>query len=321
MATAVEPGPAPAAPGKPLGLPMASLVGAAYVLAALAVVFYAVPVAWQQVAGAFGSNTVLRATALVAVQIASVAALVWFGAKLAGDSPPKGVRGGIFLMISYAWAAFFIVRAFALNLDGTAGQIVAAAVLMLAVYLALRFFTGRTGARWMVALEEMGWFSTAAYKPSLGRLARRLTTLGLGLVGVSGVLSLSAQGALPDNWVLEMPFGVGPLTVLGDARTAIPVLLLAVTGWVAYRAVHIPDFAEFLIATEAEMNKVSWSTKKRLAQDTVVVLVTTVIMTLFLLAVDLFWGWLLSRNTVGVLPPPVADKDKGDRGTIREQKW
>ena len=42
--------------------------------------------------------------------------------------------------------------------------------------------------------------------------------------------------------------------------------------------------------------------KKRLAQDTVVVLMTTLLMTLFLLVVDLFWGWLLSRAVVGVLP-------------------
>jgi len=57
-----------------------------------------------------------------------------------------------------------------------------------------------------------------------------------------------------------------------------------------------------LIATEAEMNKVSWSTRRRLYQDTIVVLVTLAIMTLFLFVVDMFWGWLLSRSIVGVLP-------------------
>mgnify|MGYP003579247066 CR=1 FL=1 len=38
----------------------------------------------------------------------------------------------------------------------------------------------------------------------------------------------------------------------------------------------------------------SWSSRKRLVQDTIVVLVTVVLMTLFLLLVDMFWGWLLS---------------------------
>ena len=87
----------------------------------------------------------------------------------------------------------------------------------------------------------------------------------------------------------------------------------------AFRAVNVPDFAEFLIATEAEMNKVSWSTRKRLMQDTVVVLLTTLIMTLFLLVVDLFWGWLLSRQTVGVLPSRSSRPDKGAQ--VKEAKW
>jgi hypothetical protein len=50
-----------------------------------------------------------------------------------------------------------------------------------------------------------------------------------------------------------------------------------------------------------------------------VVLLTTLIMTLFLLVVDLFWGWLLSRQTVGVLPGRTTGADKA--GQVREAKW
>ena len=102
-------------------------------------------------------------------------------------------------------------------------------------------------------------------------------------------------------------------------RDVTPVALMALTLWVAWRAVNVPTFAEFLIATEAEMNKVSWSTRRQLAQDTVVVLLTTLILTLFLLVVDLFWGWLLSRNTVGVLPSRSTAAHKGQE--VQEQKW
>ena len=49
---------------------------------------------------------------------------------------------------------------------------------------------------------------------------------------------------------------------------------------------------------------------ERLGQDTVVVLVTTLLLTVFLLVVDLFWGWLLSRETVGVLPSRSATKER-----------
>jgi preprotein translocase SecE subunit len=320
MATAVEPSSAPSAPGKPVSLPIASLIGAVYVLAALAVVLYAVPAVWKDfVAPAFGASTMPSGALRFVVQLAAFFGLVWFGLKLAGAAPPKGVRGGVFLMIAAAVAIFLLARAFAVGIEGTAGQAVGAAVGLGLVFLAGRFFTGRAGERWMVGLEEQGWFSFAPYKRSLGVRVRRLTILGILLVGASGVYTLIFQGVLPEEWRLSMPGDLGPVTVLTDAKLLIPVVLILATLWVAFRAVNVPDFAEFLIATEAEMNKVSWSTRKRLMQDTVVVLVTTLIMTLFLLVVDLFWGWLLSRQTVGVLPGRVTTPEKGAH--VKESKW
>ncbi|MCE9564323.1 MAG: preprotein translocase subunit SecE [Planctomycetes bacterium] len=174
----------------------------------------------------------------------------------------------------------------------------------------------------MIAVEEQGWFSTAGYKKSLGVRARRLTILGILLLGGTGVYSLYFQGSLPTNWVLTLPFeNTSSVTILPDANIAIPVILLGLVLWCAWRSVNVPTFAEFLIATEAEMNKVSWSPKKRLAQDTVVVLTTTLLMALFLLLVDLFWGWLLSTNIVGVLPSRSGtEKDKAGKAEQRA-KW
>ena len=103
-------------------------------------------------------------------------------------------------------------------------------------------------------------------------------------------------------------------------RRAVPILLALLTLWLGWRLVNVPTFAEFLIATEAEMNKVSWTPKRRLAQDTVVVLTTTLILALFLLVVDLFWGWLLSRETVGVLPAKPTNQDKGGKAA-QQAKW
>jgi preprotein translocase SecE subunit len=81
----------------------------------------------------------------------------------------------------------------------------------------------------------------------------------------------------------------------------LPLLLAACTLWLAYRIVHYPAFADFLIATEAELNKVSWTTRKRLVQDTIVVLTTMLFLTLFLFVVDLVWFKLLSAPWIGVL--------------------
>ena len=69
----------------------------------------------------------------------------------------------------------------------------------------------------------------------------------------------------------------------------VPLLILAGSIWLAWRVVNLPVFADFLIATEAELNKVSWTTRKRLVQDTIVVLVTVVLMAVFLFAMDLVW--------------------------------
>lgn len=315
MATAVEPSSAPSAPGKAMSLPVASLIGAVYILAALAVVFYAVPMLWG---GTTGAETPTEVAGHIALQGAVLVGLLWFGTKLTADAP-KGVRGGMFLMVSAAFVVFFMARAFAVGIEGPIGQILAAVVGLTIIFGFVRFFTGRTGERWMVTLEEQGWFSAAQYKRSLGLRVRRLTILGILIVGGTGAWSLWSQGILPDRWTLAMPSDMNPITVLTDAKYLIPLLIAAVTLWIAFRAVNVPDFAEFLIATEAEMNKVSWSSRKRLMQDTVVVLLTTLIMTLFLLAVDLFWGWLLSRQTVGVLPSRATNPDKA--GQVREAKW
>ena len=317
MATAVEPGSQPRTPSVPVGLPLASVLGAIYVVASIAITFYLAPAFWDEnIAPHVGfANILLRPL----VQLAALVVLVWFGRSLLGDNPPKGVHGGIFLVISWAITIFFLWRAVALNIEGTPGLIAAGVVALFLLYLALRFFTGSRGENWSIALEEQGWFSTAGYKRSLGLRVRRLTVLGILLLGGSGVYSLMFQGTLPKDWVLELPFdNPSSVTVLPDAQYVVPGLLLALTIWFAWRAVNVPTFAEFLIATEAEMKKVSWTSKKRLAQDTVVVLTTTLLLTLFLLIVDLFWGWLLSREVINVLPGRSTLKETEQ---VQKAKW
>ena len=78
-------------------------------------------------------------------------------------------------------------------------MIATAVVAGLLLFGAAEFFTGRAGAGWMVALEEHGWFSAHQYKRSLGVRVRRLTILGILIVGGSGAYSLWSQGVLPDR--------------------------------------------------------------------------------------------------------------------------
>jgi preprotein translocase SecE subunit len=108
------------------------------------------------------------------------------------------------------------------------------------------------------------------------------------------------------------------MTLVPHVRFVVPLLLLAGVIWLAWRIVNLPTFADFLIATDAELNKVSWTPRKRLVQDTIVVLVATLLITLYLLFADVVWSWLLTR--VGVLR--MSDKDRS--GEIRpdeDQPW
>ncbi len=94
---------------------------------------------------------------------------------------------------------------------------------------------------------------------------------------------------------------------------------MALALWLAWRVVNMPTFADFLIATEAELNKVSWTTQRRLAQDTVVVLATVVLMAVFLFTTDYFWKTVLSWKPIGVLHIP---EDAGKtKEKLENKKW
>jgi preprotein translocase subunit SecE len=125
-------------------------------------------------------------------------------------------------------------------------------------------------------------FHLGLYKPSQGRLVRRVTWAALAIAVALGAWRLSYY---------LMPYGQ-------VWQYAVPTLLLAVGVWVAFRAVNLPRFADFLIAVEAELNKVSWPSRGELFRSTVVVLITIVILTVVLFAYDLFWGGLLRALNV-----------------------
>jgi preprotein translocase subunit SecE len=131
-------------------------------------------------------------------------------------------------------------------------------------------------------------FSLDVYKRTQGRLMRSLTVAGIGLFLAWGLKALSAQLVASNE---------GPIVSYG-----IPALLLAMFGWLLFRVYNWPRFADFLIATEAEMAKVSWSSKDELKRATVVVLLTLFILSGFLFTVDGVWSWFLEK--IGVLQIP-----------------
>jgi len=310
MATAVTPSVEFKAPNTVLQLLIASAIGAAFVLAGIVVAAYVVPMLWA------GSTTMGTPIFRLVSQFVAAGAIIAVGAVLAGANPPRGYRGGVFLVTAAVITLFFVVRAVGLNTEGTDyGLPVTLVTLGVLLGAAFKLLTSPRAERWMFALEEQGWFHVYNYKKTQGLKLRRYTLLGLLIILWSGVYTLVSHSTLgTGDWSLSIPFLNKSFVVITEIQSAVPVLLAVLAGWFAWRAVNVPNFADFLIATEAEMNKVSWSTRKRLTQDTIVVLVTVALLTAFLLVVDLFWGWLLSRELVGVLPP----KSKTPAGVVAD---
>ena len=315
-----------------LRLLVAGLAGALYVLGSVAVVFYGVPELWgvgttpwlQPQVGEF-----MDAGLRLLAEVAAAALLIVFGMRIAGSHPPHGIRGGIFIGISLIFTLFFCLRAVGMIVQRIPtegfgvqmGEFLQLAINGALIYLCFRLLRPRTYSRWSIAVEDQGWFSSHAYKRNQGQRVRRLTMLGLLLLGGSGVYTLLQTHYLitaPTNWTVSIPFAAGAeVMLLPDIRFTIPLLLAGLSLWLSWRIVNFPTFADFLIATEAEMNKVSWTPRKRLFQDTIVVLSTVVILTVFLLLVDLFWGAILSSRYIGVLPSGNVTKTQ----TNEQARW
>ncbi|MCO8120220.1 preprotein translocase subunit SecE [Stieleria sp. TO1_6] len=115
----------------------------------------------------------------------------------------------------------------------------------------------------------------AVYKPNQGRIVRQLTALAIWLIVALGVWRLYAT--LTDS-TSNMVVAVG-----------IPAALLLAGLWIGYRLINWPRFADFLIAVEAEMKKVTWPSRDEVKRASVVVIVTIAILAISLFLFDVFW--------------------------------
>ena len=115
------------------------------------------------------------------------------------------------------------------------------------------------------------------YRKNQGRWTR------LGTVGGAGILIIAGVWY---TWN-ELPVG------LGLFRAIIPLVIMLACFYVLLRVVNSKKPADFMIATEGEMKKVSWSSKKEIIGSTKVVIVTLLLMGLVLFSVDLFFKILM----------------------------
>lgn len=121
------------------------------------------------------------------------------------------------------------------------------------------------------------FFQVGIYKRSQGRIARQVTWGALFVV-----IGLGA-------WRLhDFLIDYGP-----KVQLTVPTVVLVVGAWVSYRLVNMPAFADFLIAVEAEMNKVSWPTVGELWRSLLVVLFSIIFLVAVLYLFDSLWTLVL----------------------------
>jgi len=92
-------------------------------------------------------------------------------------------------------------------------------------------------------------------------------------------------------WRLHVSLKFSPwLTAhLPMAHYWIPGILLVAGLWAAFRLVNMPSFADFLIAVEAEMVKVSWPSRTELFRYSTVVIVVIFFLAFLLYGFDYLW--------------------------------
>jgi preprotein translocase SecE subunit len=297
-------------------LGVSSLLGACYVLFAVGMVFTGIPKLWNDVLELNQAlNVFLSDALLLIVLLGSAAAFIVVGKILEGPHPPRGLRAGTIFMA----VALFVIGLITLGVGnlmatqelGTGIEMGITAIVAAALLYGVAWLFLKPGfTRWLVHLEEQNWFHATSFKPSQGLRVRRGTVVALLVLVGCGIYTMLLHSTLGSgDWVIDLPWADNlELPLLLNVQYTGPLLVLVVLGWLSWRVVNWPVFADFLIATEAEMNKVSWTTRQRLFQDTVVVLVTVFLLTVFLFVVDLFWVKILSNRWIGVLPSDFAEQ-------------
>ena len=146
-----------------------------------------------------------------------------------------------------------------------------------------RVFGSRREARRNETKNNM---SVGIYKQGQGYWVRLMSAIGFGLLVMMGVV-----------WLWDQLSGVQ----IGDVEPVyiqggIAVITVAICGLIGYHLIgRKPKLVEFMIATEGEMRKVNWSTRREVAGSTILVILLTLFIALFCQVADLgfsaFFQW------------------------------
>jgi preprotein translocase subunit SecE len=121
------------------------------------------------------------------------------------------------------------------------------------------------------------------YKRSQGRITRQVTFAAMAVIFAIGFYRMH-------QILLNQEVGA---KLYGMAYW-LPGILVLSSWWICYRLVNLPSFADFLIAVEAELNKVSWPTRTELVRSSIVVLISLLLLAGVIFGFDLIWKAIFS---------------------------
>ncbi|MDZ4755165.1 MAG: preprotein translocase subunit SecE [Phycisphaerae bacterium] len=132
--------------------------------------------------------------------------------------------------------------------------------------------------------------ASGIYKSGQGYYTRMGTTIGAGLLSLLGLW-----------WLWKYAIQI-QIEGVNENYVAAGICLLVggvITGFLYYFVFSKPSTGDFLIATEGEMKKVNWSTRREIFGSTGVVIGVMLVMTCFIYVVDLIFVQLFTY--IGVL--------------------
>lgn len=130
------------------------------------------------------------------------------------------------------------------------------------------------------------FFQAGLYKRSQGRIARQLTFAALAIAAAVGCWRLQVS---LEMWEWSQNAAKNMAVDVYVFASAVAIAVFVPLAWICYRIVNIPRFADFLIAVEAEMNKVSWPSQTELIRASLVVLFVVFLLATVLFVYDLAW--------------------------------
>ena len=125
------------------------------------------------------------------------------------------------------------------------------------------------------------------YKRGQGKYTRLCSAFAGGVIAGFGCWRLF-------ELISAMEWGLSQRAALW-VNTMVPAGIFVVLALLIYWLMNKPSIADFMIAAEGELKKVSWSSRSEIVVSTIVVICVVISMAVLLGFVDLIFSWFFDK--------------------------